>query len=378
VAPPKGPAALPDEREVDGYVFRVSDQADDPAWDDFLEQALYGHHAQTSAWGRARATIDWMPVRIIATRDGHVVGGVQMVRRPMPAGGDVGFVHRGPVVSEGHADLLPLLLSELLTLGRRRGVGYLVVQPPPGADWMAQELRARGFRLSAFDIDMTSTVRVDLRKDADELLAAMGKKRRKHLRSAIGPSIVMRKGTEADLAIFNRLKDIQSARLGYPRRSPEYYSALWNALAPRGHIGLFIAEYKGEPVVAQLIIPFGKVCRHMERVWSGEHRDLRLSERLEWAVMLWAKEQGYCCTDFEGIEPELAKAVLSGRGMGDDPKYSASTFKLRFGGDIVVDPSSYDYVYNPVLRFAYRCIPVGVMRSDRMRRLLYRFRETGS
>lgn len=369
---------IPNVHEAGAFTVRVSRDLDDPEWDDFLEHAPGGHHAQTSAWSRARASIGWIPARVVISKGGRVVGGAQMVTRPMPAGGDVGFVHRAPVVAPDDPELAALVFDELMLLGRARGVGYLVVQPPPGADWMTAELEQRGFRSGAFDIDMTSTIRMDLSKTEDELVRAMDKKRRQHLRAPMPPGVTIRRGSEADLPIFNRLKDIQSARLGYARRSPDYYATLWSALSPRGHIELFVAEYQGEPVVAQLVIPFGTVCRHMERVWSGAHNELRLSERIEWAVILWAKSQGYRFTDFEGIEPELASAVLSGEDVADDPKYSASMFKLRFGGDIVVDPSSYDYVYNPVLRFAYRCIPVKVLRSDRMRRLLYRFRETGS
>lgn len=365
-------------REVGGFSVRVSDALDDPAWDDFVEQSPSGHHAQTSAWSRARASIGWIPSRVVVSKDGRIVGGAQMVTRPMPADGNVGFAHRAPVVSGDDPELVALVFDELLALGRARRVGYLVVQPPPGADWMTAELERRGFRHGAFDIDMTSTIRIDLSKTEDELLAAMGKKRRQHLRSEMTPGVTIRRGSEADLPIFNELKDIQSARLGYTRRSADYYATLWRALSPRGHIELFVAEYWGEPVVAQLVIPFGTVCRHMERVWSGGYVDLRLSERIEWDVIRWAKSQGYRFTDFEGIEPELAEAILSGKGPIDQPKYSASMFKLRFGGKVVVDPPSYDYVYNPVLRFAYRCIPVRVLRSDRIRRLLYKFRETGS
>jgi lipid II:glycine glycyltransferase (peptidoglycan interpeptide bridge formation enzyme) len=364
---------------VDGYTVRVSDDADDPAWDDFLEQAPGGHHAQTSAWGRARASIGWMPVRVVVTREGKVVGGAQMVRRPMPIGGDVGFVHRGPVVPQDRPDLVALVFNELVAMGKAQHVGYLVVQPPPGADWMTGELRRMGFRDGAFDIDMTATVQLDLQTDLEDLLAQMGGRRRQHIRSAVRRGdIIVRKGSQADLEIFNELKDIQSARLGYARRAPDYYTVLWRALAPRGHIELFVAEYRGDPVAAELVIPFGDTCRTMERPWSGEHSDLKPNEMLEWEVMRWAKSQGYRLIDLEGIDRPIADAVLSGSALPQDPAYSASRFKIQYGGTVVLDPPSFDYVYNPLLRLAYHRIPVGVMRSARVRRLLFRFRETGS
>jgi peptidoglycan pentaglycine glycine transferase (the first glycine) len=301
-----------------------------------------------------------------------------MVIRPMPVGGKLGFVHRGPVAPEDRPDLVTLVFDELVAIGRAGSVQYLVVQPPPGAHWMVAELKRRGFRYGAFDIDHTSTMRLDLTLSLDQLLSNMDHKRRQHIRSAEKRGLIARRGSEADLPIFNRLKDLHSERLGYARRSPEYYEEMWRALRPRGHVELFVAEFKGEPITAQLVIPFGDTCRHMERPWSGEHADLRPNEAIEWEVIKWAKSAGYRFTDWEGIDEAVAEAALSGAELPEDPAYSASLFKLRFGGYVVVDPSSYDYVYNPVLRFAYRRIPVRVMRSTWMRKILFKFRETGS
>jgi peptidoglycan pentaglycine glycine transferase (the first glycine) len=187
-----------------------------------------------------------------------------------------------------------------------------------------------------------------------------------------------RRGSEADLPIFNRLKDLHSARLGYARRSEAYYTELWKAFKVRGHVELFIAEYSGEPVSALLAITHGDTCGHMEWPWSGEHGDLKPNELLQWEVIKWAKSEGYRVSDWQGIDVPVAEAVLSGREVPDDPRYSASQFKLRFGGQVVLDSPSYDYVYNPVLRLAYRCVPVRVMRSPWMAKLLSKFREAGS
>ena len=373
-------AATSSVHAVGPYSVRVTDAPDDPDWDDFLEQTPTGHHAQTSCWGRARASIDWQPVRVVISEDGQVVAGVQMVTRPMPIGGRVGFVHRGPVVPYGHQHLTRVVLDEMLAMGKTRNVQYLVVQPPRGGDWMREELAARGFRYGAFDIDHTSTVLIDMGPENDDLLATMKKNTRKHIKEAERSGLTVRRGSEADLPIFASLKAVHSARLGYPPRESDYYEELWKALAPRGHIELFIAEYDGEPVSAQLAIPFGDTCRHMERLWSGEHSHTRPNERVKWETMKWAKSEGYRYTDLEGIEPQLADMVLSGLPVPDDSIYSASRFKLKFvpPGEVVIDPPSFDYVYNPLLRFAYRCIPNRLMRSTRMRKLLFKFRETGS
>ena len=365
-------------REVGGYSVRISRAPDDPDWDDFLESTPMGNHAQASCWGRARASIGWKPIRVVVSADGRVVAGVQMLTRPLPATGDAGFVFRGPVIPDGQPELAELVFDEMMALGKTNDVQYLVVQPPRGGDWMLDKLARLGLRLGAFDIQHASTVCIDLQPDVDQLLKNLSRQRRQNVRTAEKGGINVRRGTEADLPTFNRLKDLHSARLGYSRRDEGYYTELWHALAPRGNAVLFVAEYEGEPVSALLALPFGVNCTHLERPWSGEHGELRPNELLEWEVIKWAKSEGYRFTDLGGLPDVIAEAIRSGQEVPRDPQYSAPLFKLKWGGEVVVDPHSYDYVYNPLLRFGYRCIPHRVKTSEWMRGLVSKSDQTGS
>jgi lipid II:glycine glycyltransferase (peptidoglycan interpeptide bridge formation enzyme) len=360
-----------------GYSVRVSEEPDDPAWDDFLEKAPGSAYTQTSCWGRARESIGWRPIRIVISEGDRVVAGVQMERRSLPVGGVVGFVFGGPVVGDDRPDLAGLVLDEMMAMDRAANVRYLAVQPSPGCERMSAELARRGFRPGILDflyIYFAASLSLDLRPSPEELLAKMSKKRRQNIRAAAGRGVTVRRGSGADLAIFSHLKDAHAARLGYARRDEGYYEELWRVLAPRGHIVLFIAEYQGEPIAAQLAIPFGDTSHHIERPWSGAHGELRASELVEWETMKWAKAEGYRFADLGGIETPVAEAILSGGEEPRDSRFGASLFKLRWGGRIVVDPPFLDYVYDPVLRFGYRCIPRSVMGSRWMERLVKRLR----
>jgi peptidoglycan pentaglycine glycine transferase (the first glycine) len=376
-----GPSAkrleTPPVSEAEDYSVRFSDSPDDPAWDDFLERFPVGHQSQTSCWGRARGTIGWRPIRLVVSRDGTIVGGAQMVTRPMPAFGNVGFVHCGPAVPDDSPGLIELVFAEMLAMGRSRDVQYLVVQPPPGCDWLRGALAAFGFRDGALDMD-DAYVRLDLGPDLGRLFAGMPRQCRQNIRTAEKHGVTVRRGSEADLPIFNRLKDAHCARLGYARRPEGYYAELWRALRPRGHIQLFVAEVEAQPVSAMLSIPFGDTCCNMERPWSGEHGNLRPNELLEWEVIKWAKSEGFRFVDHGAVPREFADAILSGKEVPEGPACSASMFKLKFGGSIVIDPPSYDYVYNPVLRLAYRCVPLPVMRSAWMQGRISNFKNTGT
>jgi lipid II:glycine glycyltransferase (peptidoglycan interpeptide bridge formation enzyme) len=304
-----------------------------------------------------------------------------METRALPVGGNVGFVYGGPIVGDDRPALARLVLDEMLAMGKAKKVRYLAVQPPRDCEPVRRELARFGFRRGILDylyVYFTASVTLDLRADAGELLAKMTKKRRQNIRSSSRRGTVVRQGSEADLPIFNRLKDAQAARLGYDRREAGYYEDLWRALAQRGHIVLFIAEFEGDPISAQLAIPFGDTSHHIERPWSGMHDELRTTELVEWEAIKWAKTEGYRFIDFGGIETPVAEAVLSGEQEPRTGEHGASLFKLRWGGDVVANPPFVDYVYNPVLRLAYRCVPHALMRSRWLERLIKRLKGTGS
>jgi lipid II:glycine glycyltransferase (peptidoglycan interpeptide bridge formation enzyme) len=210
------------------------------------------------------------------------------------------------------------------------------------------------------------------------MFAALNAKCRQHVRLGIRRGVTVRAGSSADLPIFNRLKDVHAERLGYSRRPDAYYDEMWEALAPRGNVELFIAELEGVPIAAQLAIAFGDTVHHLERPWSGEHGDARPAEVLVWEVLKWAAAEGYRFSDLYEIHRPLAESILSGRGILDDPMYSANRFKLKFGGEVVMCSPSQHYVLNPALRLGHRAIPTRVMKSGWMNRLACRFRAGGS
>lgn len=347
--------------DMRGYAVRVSDGPDDRDWDDSLENASHGSYTQSSCWGRARESIGWRPVRVIVSRDGHIVAGAQMETRDALAGMRVGFVFAGPVVRRDEAGLTGLVIDETVSLCNALGVRYLAIQPPRGDEPLLRELERRGFRRGVLDhlhIYHPGRVVIDLLPDLDEILVRASRRTRSHIRSTErgGSEIDMRRGTVDDLPIFVALRDAHSARLGYARRPDAYYEALWHAMEPGGHLSIFVAERQGEPVCAQLVVTFGDACHLLEAAWSGEHGRLRPNDLLDWHVMKWAKQQGYRSADLGGVEQPVMDAVAAGGIQAVDPKYGASLYKLKWGGRILPDPPFVDHVPNPALRFAYRCM----------------------
>lgn len=165
-----------------------------------------------------RATLGWRAVRVVVSENDRVVAAVQMLMRRLPAGGRIGFVSRRPVVPKEGADLVTLVFDEMMATGKANGAAYLGVHAPRGCDRMGNELMLRGLRPNVYEFDYTASVYVDLRPNLDEILARMRRTTGRHPRTPDKSGVTVRRGSEADLPIFNRLKDTHAARLGHALR----------------------------------------------------------------------------------------------------------------------------------------------------------------
>ena len=356
-----------------GYQMQVSDEAEDPDWDAFVARAAGGHHVQTSLWGQVKALLGWRAVRVMVRREGDIVAGGQLLMRPLPIGGAVGYVSKGPLLALDDPLLADLVIGELGCVGRANHLKYLVVQPPRNGEGVVGRLLSHGFRSALTEVGTLATVVLDLSRELDSILAAMRRNTRRNIRLGKRRGITVREGTERDLDIYYRLLVATSLRLRFRPYSREYFLEMWRAFSPHGWIKVFMAEYEGEVVSAQLAIPFGDTVISKMRVWSGCHGKRRPNELLVWTAIEWAKSHGYRYYDLGGIEPEAAQAILQGECLPDSLESTATSFKLGFGGQVTLLPEAYDYVYDPFLRWIYRNVFPIVTRQSIVGRALNRF-----
>jgi lipid II:glycine glycyltransferase (peptidoglycan interpeptide bridge formation enzyme) len=343
-------------RLASGCRVDVRRHAEDPEWDAFVEQTAGGHHAQASLWAQAKAALGWAAARVIVTQDGRILGGAQVfLVRPLPLVGTVGYVPRGPLCAAADdLSTAALVLEGLHRLSRASGVRCLVVQPPGNGDTLARRLPAWGFWPSAIGRSQpTATLRLDLAAEPETLLGGMHPQTRYNVRLGLRRGVAVRRATAADVPTFCRLLAATARRQGFAPDSEAYVTELHRRLGPRGWLELFIAEYQGEPVSAALAVCFGDTVFYKRGAWSGRHGSHRPNEAMQWHIIQWARARGYRYYDFEGIDPVVAAAVL----RGEPPDLAGRTidsFKLGFGGQAVLFPGAYGYIYNPVLRWAWQ------------------------
>lgn len=338
------------------FCLQTSEALEDVAWDDFLVRLPAGHHVQTSLWAQVKASLGWRFARVVATRDEHIVGGAQLLFRKVPVAGWVGYVPKGPVFSQAEQPVCRAVVEEILQAARSRHVRYLIVQPAENTRTLTKTLHSAGFHPSTVEAAPTASVIVDLQPSLDQLLARMKPNTRYNIRLAERRGVRVRKGRAADLPIFHALLAATGERQGFSAYDLAYFQELWRAFADRGWVTLFVAETASEVVSATLAVAFGNTVVNKLSVWSGRFGSHKPNEALQWAVMQWAKKQGYRYYDLEGIERSAARAILQGESPAETEIDSVSHFKLRFGGDVVLYPAGYEHVYNPFTRWAYTAV----------------------
>jgi lipid II:glycine glycyltransferase (peptidoglycan interpeptide bridge formation enzyme) len=164
----------------------------------------------------------------------------------------------------------------------------------------------------------------------------------------------VREGGADDLDTYHRLLRQTATRQGFAPFPRSYFEHMWEVLTPGGHIRLTFAECDGEVLAGQLAIVFGDTVVNKLSVWSGRGGNRRPNEALQWSTIRWAHDHGYRTYDLEGLKLSAARAIIAGERLPDSAEQSVSSYKLGFGGAVVIMPPARVYVTNPALRLGFR------------------------
>jgi hypothetical protein len=207
------------------YRVRVSSEAEDRAWDDFLVATPGGHHVQTSLWAQAKAVLGSRSARIAIYSEDRIVAGAQVLIYRLPILGQVGFVHRGPVISLPDPKLTDLVFDELHQLAKSLDLGALVVQPPYNAGVMANRFSQFGFEACPIDLAVTATVLIDLSGDWALLESRIRRTARQDIRRGLRMGLSSGKGRKKTSTFSGACICSLAGGMG-SSRSPDLYSGI--------------------------------------------------------------------------------------------------------------------------------------------------------
>jgi len=359
---------------------RISNEENDPLWDNFVASQPGGYHEQTIPWAIVRKYAGWSSRRIILENREKITAGAQILFKYVKPLGEIGHIPYGPCIAGDSPEIAGHLLSEIIEFVKKEKIRYLVIVPPYYGDYLLPVISALGFRPVIEELFpgvlITSTTLIDLIKPLTEILSEMKLQTRYNIKYAIRKGIQIREGSKNDIGTFFELMvDTCTRRKTKPTHpDKKFFEILWDLFHEKGWVRLHLAEYNQENVCAALSFSFGDTFRIWKFGWSGKYGSLNPSNALYWRMIELAKSEGYRYIDLVSVDTEISKAMESGREITPALKaryfYGATVFKMGFGGKLLHLPYSYCYVPSPVLRFLFNTFGRSLLEQSWFNRLI--------
>jgi lipid II:glycine glycyltransferase (peptidoglycan interpeptide bridge formation enzyme) len=224
------------------------------------------------------------------------------------------------------------------------------------------ELQRRGYSPDAPAVAPTATLRIDLSRSLDRILASFSGNRRTQLRRSQREGVEIRIGNRSDLDTFLALHRATARRQRFRAMSEAYLRHHWNVLHTRGAVQLILACHHGQPLAGKLVTLFRDTVSSRLNGWTGGDPKLHAALACHWGAIAWAKAQGFRCYDLGGIDPRYAELLSARQPIPEAMLHSADNFKASLGAEPVLFPRAWHFTFAP---FAHVVAEFGYARLNR-------------
>ncbi|WP_133755480.1 lipid II:glycine glycyltransferase FemX [Naumannella halotolerans] len=183
-------------------------------------------------------------------------------------------------------------------------------------------------------------------KTEDEVLKGMNQLWRRNIKKAAKLGVEVTTGTAADLPAFHRIYVETAERDGFTPRALSYFENMVSVMSAEDpdRIRIYLAHHEGDLVAATLAVRVGRHAWYSYGASTGEKREVRGSNAVQWQMIRDALAAGCAVYDLRGITDSVAN---------DDPHLGLIQFKVGTGGEAVEYPGEWDLPINPVLHKAF-------------------------
>jgi len=316
------------------YATRQTRGLDRAEWDSWLRASPGGGHVlQSYAWGEFKRRLGWRPIRLLLERDGEVVGlGQFLVYNTAPIPGALVYCPKGPWLPWENEEAVRVFFEGVVAVAEREGAHTVKIEP----EVLEQEKNVKdlldniGFRKARYDLNLKTTLVVDLKPTEEELLARMKGKTRYNVRLAArkGVEVIEPEFEEGFETFYEWMKATSERKEDYAlRRSRDYLYGVMRTMHDAGQGHLFCAEHEGEALAGMYVFTIGEKYWYMYGASSDKKSNLKPNYLLQWEVMRWAKERGLVHYDMVGMPKPVDLDESSSL-------WGVYKFKEGFGGEI--------------------------------------------
>ncbi len=341
----------------------ISEIADREQWNAFLTGhpgGHIGHLLQSYEWGELNKYLGGHIHRLGALEDGRMVGAMLLTVSPVPLpvsqmpGLRWNWLYssRGPTLVSPDSPALPALIEHAQQqIAKSEHAIVLRLEPniadddPDQDAWLAAFARL-GFQTNPNAVHGRRSWVLDIRPDADTLLANFKMTWRQNVRSAERKGVIIREASsEADFDAYYDLLKLTSERDAFFIHPKDYHKEILRQFADKGDAVLYLAEHEGEAIAAKMLIRFGDWCWDMFGASSNNKRNLKPTYLLQFRCIQWAQSKGCSYFDFRTI-PEILEP--------GEEMWGVYEYKKGFGGFSRLNMPTQDFVYRPLIYNAWR------------------------
>ena len=332
-------------------------------WNEMIVSLPECHFLQTAEWAEVKREVGWKSTQFVWKDDqGNLAGAANLLvrsLRPLGIGPrlSIGYIPRGPMMEWTNSSLRQKALDELQAYAREQGLIFLKIDPEivvgrgipggetevenPTSNPILDDLKGRGWKYSAEQIQFKNTAVLDLRGTEEEWLARMKQKSRYNLRLSQRSGVIVRVAINDELELMYKMYAQTAARDGFIIREMEYYLGVWRSFIRAGMADPLLAEIDGQPVAGLVLFHFGKKAWYFYGMSTNLQREKMPNYLLQWEAMRLARSRGCEVYDLWGA-PDVFDEQSS--------MYGVFRFKDGLGAMVVRTAGAWDY---PVKRFWY-------------------------
>lgn len=278
----------------------------------------------------------------------HADGGfvANCITHTLPVVGTYWYVPRGPVMT--HYEKHNQQLYQLAQKAKEQGMAWVRVEPVD--EQSLRELQnAFGKKLvkAPYDVQPKEIFTIDITAEEKDILAAMKPKTRYNIGLAEKKGVIVSSCHVTDNVCalrtqdFLRLTDEMARRQGIATHPAQYYEKMIAKLGDH-MLRLYIAEYDGKVIAANLVLVFGTHATYLHGASSNDYRNVMAPYLLQWHAIKDAKAARCEKYDFGGVKTTAGKnnwSGITGFKLGFSTKAQPVTYPGTF--DIVVNPHRY-------------------------------------
>ncbi|MDD2766896.1 MAG: peptidoglycan bridge formation glycyltransferase FemA/FemB family protein [Candidatus Moranbacteria bacterium] len=253
----------------------------------------------------------------------------------LPWGGKYLYIPRGPIATNGQ-QLSKEGVQKLIEEAIKRKARWIRIEPENEESLQNIKNVFEGKIVRApHDVQPRELLIMDITPDEEALLSNMKSKTRYNIRLAEKRGVkVFLTREEKYVHAFYNLVSATSDRKSINSHPKEYYEKFFEAFPPE-ICQLFVAEYNGEVLVANILILFEGRALYLHGGSSDAYRDVMAPFLLQWKQICFAKDQGCTEYDFGGIHTED-----KGQGMRDkrEEKMENKRSLINYHSSIITHP----------------------------------------